>query len=142
MRLESLVTMPSSDTRCRSVLIAEDDAQLREVLKDFLEMHGYVVHCAANGFEASGVLSSIQEQCLVLLDLNMPVLSGLDFIDIAEESSRIFPLPIIVITAAPAETVPATARNVKAVFAKPLPLDRLLAAISKLCQSVGPRHAP
>lgn len=57
------------------VLIAEDDALIRDGLKDILEKEGYEVHAAADGYEAMSGYFSTQPD-FVLLDIMMPSLDG------------------------------------------------------------------
>src|SRR4051812_10273953 len=61
----------------RHILIVEDDGDLLEVLKFVLEDAGYRVSTAKGGAEALSAASS-QEFSLVLLDVSMPDMSGID----------------------------------------------------------------
>lgn len=65
----------------RPVLVVDDDVDIREAEEDVLTLEGYEVFTAAHGVEALRVL---EEQapgpCLILLDLMMPVMNGLEFI--------------------------------------------------------------
>ncbi|MBX3252208.1 MAG: response regulator [Myxococcales bacterium] len=62
-----------------TILAVEDDPDLRSLLTIVLEQEGYVVTTATNGREA---LSRVEEQMpdLILLDLRMPVMSGVEFV--------------------------------------------------------------
>jgi len=61
----------------RHILIVEDDGDLLEVLKFVLEDEGYLVSTAERGAEALSVASS-KEVSLVLLDISMPDMSGIE----------------------------------------------------------------
>ena len=61
----------------RNILIVEDDGDLLEVLKFVLEDEGYRVSTAEGGAEALSAASS-QEFSLILLDVSMPLISGID----------------------------------------------------------------
>lgn len=60
-----------------TILIAEDDAAIRELMVDVLEAAGYSVLATANGLEAIEVFKKSKENvCLVILDKIMPKMNG------------------------------------------------------------------
>ena len=59
----------------RHILIAEDHAELRDVLSDYLRTKGYAVDAAANGTSALDAARAEAPDVLVL-DLNMPDMDG------------------------------------------------------------------
>jgi len=61
------------------VLIVDDDAEFRAVLREVLEDEGCAVVEAPDGKSALGVLRSAAAPELILLDLMMPVMNGWDF---------------------------------------------------------------
>lgn len=72
----------------RGVLIVEDDESTREILVDLLADAGYVVYQAPNGKPALERLRSHPEGLVVLLDLMMPGVDGLQVLQaVATESS-------------------------------------------------------
>lgn len=64
-----------------SVLIAEDDYNFRDTLADALVEDGQSVICARNGAEALIALNRLPRPALVLLDLHMPVMDGITFMN-------------------------------------------------------------
>jgi two-component system, NarL family, response regulator NreC len=77
------------------VVIADDHAMLRDALTVFLEKHGFIVAGeAGDGAEAVRVAHSVRPQ-LVIMDLSMPVMNG---IDAAEEIRRDSGIPVILLT--------------------------------------------
>ena len=58
------------------VLLVEDDAKLRNIVKEFLELNGFTVRAAASGEEALETLESLTPR-VVLLDIKMPGMDGL-----------------------------------------------------------------
>jgi CheY-like chemotaxis protein len=64
---------------CQEVLVIDDDSGIRETLRDLLELEGFRVNTARNGFEG---LQRLQQAmpCLILLDLMMPVMNGWEFL--------------------------------------------------------------
>ncbi len=63
----------------RPILVVDDDAQIREIMRELLELEGYPVEVAQDGDEALQRLHSGLCPCLILLDLNMPVKDGFQF---------------------------------------------------------------
>jgi CheY-like chemotaxis protein len=59
-----------------TVLVADDDPDIRETVRDILEAEGYGVLNAQNGIEALNLLRSTSLPLVVLLDLQMPQLDG------------------------------------------------------------------
>lgn len=64
-----------------SVLIAEDDYNFRDTLEDALVEDGHSVLCARNGAEALLALDKLLRPALILLDLHMPVMDGVSFLN-------------------------------------------------------------
>jgi CheY-like chemotaxis protein len=67
-----------------TVLIAEDDPLVLDVVATALDMAGYTVLAARNGYEALRIL---EERCVDLLvsDIRMPELNGLELVDLARK---------------------------------------------------------
>jgi CheY-like chemotaxis protein len=62
---------------CQSILIVEDEKDIRESLKMLLELEGYSVFTAKDGKEGLEILKNLESPCLILLDLLMPVMNGM-----------------------------------------------------------------
>jgi len=62
-----------------SILLLEDDQQLSDTVKQFLEYHGYTVCCAYDGLQAQDMAYENQID-LMLLDVKVPHQSGFDFL--------------------------------------------------------------
>jgi len=79
-----------------TVMIADDEENVRVLLQEVLEGEGYEVLIADNGAKAVNIVSKLNVDC-VLLDVRMPVLDGLEaFLKIKEISPD---LPVIFLTA-------------------------------------------
>jgi CheY-like chemotaxis protein len=61
----------------KTIVLAEDDPDLRRLYTDYLGAHGFNVMAAANGLEALSLLHRVQPR-LVLLDIMMPELNGIE----------------------------------------------------------------
>jgi CheY-like chemotaxis protein len=82
----------------RSVLVVEDDKDIREILRDILSEHGYAVYLAANQEEAFEIMRRIHGPSIILLDLRLAGASGRDFLCDKEKDPSISNIPIIVMT--------------------------------------------
>ena len=113
------------------VLIVDDDQSIREALADLLADEGYDVEVAGDGQRALEICRSAPAPDLILLDLAMPVMDGLEFARVQATDPSISQIPVCVMTASgPEVDLPPEAA---AVLRKPLDLDELLAAIERLC---------
>ena len=82
----------------RTVLIIEDDADMREIARATLACAGYRVVLAANGEEGLQLLAH-QRPCVILLDLMMPVMDGLSFLAERHRRGLGNGVPVVCITA-------------------------------------------
>src|SRR5215475_6205576 len=85
----------------RTVLLVEDDLDIRDVLQDVLEGEGYDVIPAANGKQALDflTLNDPPGADLVILDLMMPMVSGWDVLERMARDRRLAEIPVIVVSA-------------------------------------------
>jgi CheY-like chemotaxis protein len=114
------------------VLVVDDDVAIRETLHDVLESAGYKVGLAENGARA---LESMRTDApdVVVLDLMMPVMSGWEVLEAAEEEAELRSIPILVISAMAAPVADGEREGgVRMCLPKPLELDVLLAALDRL----------
>jgi CheY-like chemotaxis protein len=81
-----------------TVLIAEDNAVNRELLRELLEGRGYVVNEATNGLQALEMMAESKPDAL-LLDLNMPILDGFSTLKEIRHDPRLASLPVMAVTA-------------------------------------------
>jgi CheY-like chemotaxis protein len=80
------------------ILIAEDNAVNRELLRELLEMRGYTVVEACDGEEALRIIEQTQPD-LLLLDIGMPLLDGFGVVGKIRENPRLASLPVVAVTA-------------------------------------------
>lgn len=88
----------SEPRRKHLILIADDRASSRELLRVVLERTGYDVLEAPDG-EAALDLIRTRQPDLVLLDLQMPKLDGLGVLEAVRRDSRFAKLPVVALTA-------------------------------------------
>jgi CheY-like chemotaxis protein len=84
----------------RHVLVADDEPHIGRIIKMKLEQGPFRVTLAYDGQEAIDLLEAQPDINLVLLDLMMPNLSGLDVLARIRSSDRLKHLPCIILTAA------------------------------------------
>jgi CheY-like chemotaxis protein len=126
--------------RC-SVLVVDDDAEVRELLRVALTSDGYSVATVANGREALHHLRSHAETCVIILDLLLPVMDGVHFRTAQLRDRSLAWIPLIVVSAA--EDADRRAREVGArrFIRKPLHLDEVRRALRHIgCCQARPRH--
>jgi CheY-like chemotaxis protein len=112
-----------------TVLVVEDDQELREMMRDALELNGYAVVTAADGQDALDEISGIANLCLVILDLLMPVMNGWDFVERMRQRAELASIPVVVHSSAPAPPPAGVTR----VLQKPLLFDRLISVVREYC---------
>jgi CheY-like chemotaxis protein len=118
-----------SNSSPASILLVDDDEDIRESLAYVLQAEGYRVELASNGREALEKLHSGPAPSVVLLDLMMPVMSGWKFLE--ELSALRSTVPVLVVSAA----VPPKPEGAAGCLGKPFDLDSLLA---KVAECAGP----
>jgi len=115
------------------VLLVEDDFMLRGSIAELLIGEGYTVTCAANGLEALRRLERGPKPALILLDVMMPYMDGLEFRAIQRTMPDIADIPVIVLTAVGVPPEAAEELDLRQALFKPLDGRRLLAAVSRRC---------
>lgn len=122
----------------RPVLVIDDERDIREAIRDLLEAWSYSVLEADNGRTALDLIErSCIAPCLVLLDLFMPIMDGLEFLAELANRPHLADLPILVTTSLPDRAPPG-----RAVLAKPLDVDALLAIVGRHCGKTALESAP
>ena len=119
------------------LLVVDDDADSREALSRILRRRGYRVTSVPNGRDALAVLTSSTPD-LIVLDLRMPQMDGIMFLDVVRSYLRLQTIPVLLMTAYPEspELTRATALGIRATFTKGEgDLTRLLDAVDA---EVGP----
>ena len=110
----------------KTVLVVDDEADIRDSLRDVLEDEGYRVRLAANGEEALALLRTIQRPCAVILDIIMPVMSGTELYAAIKADPTLADMPLVISTSDPSR-----APHGPLIMKKPLDLKRLLSTLAK-----------
>ena len=131
MNLAEQKDQPAVRSHCRSILVVEDDADIRNALCDVLQAEGHSVVTANHGKEALDRLSEIERPCLILLDLMMPVMSGAEFLTVMREKDVLAPIPVVIVSAFSEQA--STMKGAQAFVRKPVDLDLLLDLVNRYC---------
>jgi CheY-like chemotaxis protein len=120
--------MKQGTTR-HTVLVVEDEEDLREMIREALELNGYGVVIAEDGRQALARLSGIEHLCLALIDLLMPGMNGWDLYNELKRRSELDGVPIVVYSSVASRAPKGATR----VLQKPLTFNELLATVREYC---------
>jgi CheY-like chemotaxis protein len=120
-----------------SILIVEDEQEIRAVLTEILEDEGYTVNSVPNGLEALAFLQEQRPQ-LILLDLGMPVMTGWEFREQQRRDPALADIPVIVMSAIPHLSQTAATLQAANCLEKPIELNVLLAMVKQYCSDTAP----
>ncbi|MBY0415784.1 MAG: response regulator [Bdellovibrionales bacterium] len=112
----------------KSILVIEDNLDIRSLLVELLNMEGHPTVEASNGAVALNYLHNNPQPDLVLLDMMMPVMNGREFLDALKLEPKNSNIPVIVMSAI-ADNVDTS--GAQETLKKPLNLDTLLNLVSK-----------
>lgn len=118
----------------KSVLVVEDDVEIRATLCEVLRAEGYTVHEAENGKVALDLLAQLEPlPGLIILDLMMPVVDGFEFRNQQLKIEKIADIPTVLFSADGQLTVKARAAGLTEFIKKPIDLDDLYDLVNKFC---------
>ena len=117
----------------KRVLAVDDSRTLRDMLVDCLSSAGHEVYTACDGAEALKALRDHNPD-IVITDLNMPVMDGLDFIEAARMEMAGRDVPLLLLTTETATELKARARKIGATgwLTKPFNAEQVLNLIDQL----------
>lgn len=118
-----------------TVLLVEDNDDVREMMGLALELDGHSVHAATNGRDALSTLNEGLRPCLILMDLMMPVMNGWELRAALTSDPALRDIPVVVVSAVTTDI----AQRLKdtAYVPKPVDIDRLLEMVCQYCQDEG-----
>ncbi len=115
---------------CKSILIVEDEPSIRDTLQQLLELEGYSVFTASNGAEGLKQLRAMKRPCLVLLDLLMPVMNGMEFLEAKSHEDAIAAIPVCVVSGVSERP---KMQPVSQFIKKPIDFDGLMKFVRQYC---------
>jgi two-component system, OmpR family, response regulator len=127
-------------TQSQHIIIVDDEAPAREMVGDYLKMHGFTVTLCDGGKTLRGAIETGAPPDLVVLDLNMPEEDGLSII--RDLKSRInVPVIMLTATASPIDRVVGLELGADDYVAKPCELRELMARIRSVLRRSAPVKA-
>jgi CheY-like chemotaxis protein len=114
-----------------TILIVEDDFDVRESLSEALRDEGYAIECAVDGEQALEYLRNGGRPGLILLDLMMPRMSGSEFRMVQKVDPQLRHLPVVLLSADGAMEEKAKALETDGALRKPIDLEQLLTIIER-----------
>jgi CheY-like chemotaxis protein len=124
-----------------SILVVEDDVDIRDALTLVLQGEGYQVDSAANGREALDHLRQGSRANLIVLDLMMPIMDGWQFRQEQERDPDLAAIPVMIVSGD--GNVKQQATNIGAIdyARKPIDLDLFVGLVGRHCPTGPLRHA-
>ena len=127
--------MGQSDMEKKTIMVVDDDADVRDAVTELLERHGYAVMPASNGQEALDELKTSETRpSLILLDVMMPVMDGYAFCQEQQSDPELKDIPVVVFTAFSAALEKMADVQARARLEKPVLAGELLDSIDRWSQ--------
>lgn len=125
------------------ILIVEDNARSRKLLRDVLGFHGYQVYEAGSGEEGLALAGRVAPR-LVMMDIQLPGIDGIEALRRLRDEEHTRAIPVVAVTAS------VMGQEIKRIedagfdgyLQKPVTLKDLLAAVEELLARAGPATAP
>jgi len=114
--------------RYRTILVVEDDPDVREITAEVLRQEGASVVEAVDGADALTKLDDLEGPSLILLDLVMPRMDGLEFLKRLQAHPRAADFSVVVMTG---RSDPTGAQGVLGELKKPFNIGQLVALLGK-----------
>jgi CheY-like chemotaxis protein len=118
-----------------SILVVDDDPEIRETIVEMLRDRGYEAMGAGDGAEALDTLRTRSSWCLILLDLMMPNMDGWEMRKVQLADPVLSNIPVVVVSAT--TDIPQAASSLQAAgfVVKPARMSTLLATVEQHCPS-------
>lgn len=116
--------------KIKAILLIEDNVAICDAMSELLQLEGYTVMVAHNGQIAIEYLKAqnVALPDMILLDLMMPVMGGVEFLQELRMDENIAHVPVFIMTA---NGLPLDMEkfNVRGFFRKPVDIDQLFSAL-------------
>jgi len=121
---------PTTHTPDKTILVVDDDPDVRQVLSDAFESAGFRVATAVNGMQALHRVRDAAPDAIVL-DISMPIMNGDDFLHAWRAGVETTDVPVVAISAA-YQTLRPSDIGVEGFFPKPFDIDLLVRHVTDL----------
>jgi DNA-binding response OmpR family regulator len=121
----------------KKILLIEDNQQIAESIADALIISGYIVCIASNGNNGRQSLFNYKPD-LIISDILMPGMNGIELLEIIRQDSRYFNLPFILLSDSTSEEYVVNGKNIGAnmCLKKSSDFDELLLSVSLLLKQI------
>lgn len=137
--MASMQELCPPDLPVRRVMVVEDERDVRESTRDLLEATGYTVTMAEDGQQALELLTAGAVPDLIVTDLMMPRLNGVELVRRLRSVPELALIPVIVVSGATGSIENGLA--VDAIVTKPIDTEKLLTFVGKLRSKPARRRA-
>jgi len=121
----------AKDRRRRRVALVVDDSEDAQIVcREVLEAEGFLVQTAPDGRDALELLTELPSPAIIILDILMPNMSGLEFLDIIRAYRRLAETPVLLMTAS--DEFPPFADRHTLFVQKPVDCDALASSIRRI----------
>ena len=118
------------------VLVVDDDSACCDGVAELLAERGYVVRSAVNGYEALAIIREFGPPRLILLDLMMPVMNGVQLRAELRKDPALAAVPVVLCSGLDALDAYAAVLDCSGFLSKPLDPSKLKATVGKLAPLV------
>jgi two-component system, OmpR family, response regulator len=126
-------------SQSQHIIVVDDEAPAREMVGDYLKMHGFAVTLCDGGKSLRKAIESGMPD-LIVLDLNMPEEDGLSIVRDLKSRSNV-PVIMLTATASPIDRVVGLELGADDYLAKPCELRELMARVRSVLRRSGPGKA-
>jgi two-component system, OmpR family, response regulator len=126
-------------SQSQHIIVVDDEAPAREMVGDYLKMHGFAVTLCDGGKSLRKEIESGMPD-LIVLDLNMPEEDGLSIVRDLKSRSNV-PVIMLTATASPIDRVVGLELGADDYLAKPCELRELMARVRSVLRRAGPGKA-
>lgn len=130
--------------RAATIVLIEDDDDIRDIVAEVLRTEGYTIFSAADGQDGLALVRQLGGQgvSLILLDFMMPILDGSQVLAVLKGDPELEVIPVIVVSAAARQKLATGFQGIAAWLSKPVEMQALLAAVRGVLGAVPGSLAP